>query len=130
MEEYFDDKIVIFLESADFDEAGKFRHDLRKRPLVVMMGGVFCPHCRNAAPEFNAFAKAAKANKSAVAAVIQVDKSEDESQLASRLGQLFPEVARGVPCFLLFGPNGVFIKTHEGARTQAAMEELVKEARK
>jgi len=126
MDAYFDDKAVIFLESKDFDEQGRFRHALRKRPLVVMMGGAFCPHCRDAAPAFNAFAQTVRSQKSAVPAVIQVDKSEDEGKLGSHLGSLFPEAGRGVPCFMLFDAQGKFVKTHEGPRTTSALLEFMK----
>jgi thiol-disulfide isomerase/thioredoxin len=126
MDEYFDDKAIVFLEYDDFDSRGRFRHDLKSRPMVVMMGGSFCPHCRHAAPAFNALAKSVRASNSAVPAVIQVDKSENEGKLGSMLGSLFPAAGRGVPCYLLFSPSGEFLKTHEGARTTEALEQFVK----
>lgn len=126
MDEYFDDKAVLFLEATDFDEQGKFIHALKNRPLIVMMGGSFCPHCRHAAPAFNAFAKSVRASKAAVPAVIQVDKSDNEGRLASKLADLFPAVGRGVPCYLKFDASGTFVKTHEGARTREALEAFVK----
>jgi thiol-disulfide isomerase/thioredoxin len=125
MDAYFDDKNVIFLEDEDFDGQGQFRHNLKGRPLVVMMGGSFCPHCRHAAPAFNEFAKMSRQNRACVPAVIQVDRSENEGRLASKLGALFKEAARGVPCYLMFGPNGKFVRAHEGDRSAAALLEFV-----
>jgi thiol-disulfide isomerase/thioredoxin len=126
MDEYFDDRAVVFLEDDDFDNSGKFVHKLNNRPLIVMMGGSFCPHCRHAAPAFNAFAKAMRKSNQAVPAVIQVDKSENEGRLGSRLGSMFPDAGRGVPCYLMFSPSGQFVKTHEGPRTQEALEKFAR----
>ena len=125
MEEYFDDKAVIFLENEDFDAQGKFVHDLKNRPLVVMMGGTFCPHCRHAAPAFNDFAKQVRANKSCVPAVIQIPQ---QRQLAQRLGQMYPALGGGVPCYFMCGQNGRFARSHEGDRTKEALIEFAKSA--
>lgn len=124
MDSYFEDKAVIFLENDDFDEQGNFKYDLRGRPLVVMLGGNFCPHCHHAAPAYNAFAQHARKTKQCVAAFLQVDKSANEGQLASRLGALFPAAARGVPCYLMFAPNGKYARAHDGERTTQALIEF------
>lgn len=126
MEEYFNDEAVVFLEKSDFDDQGRFLHKLPNRPMVVMLGGSFCPHCRHAAPAFNEFAAQAKQEKLCVPAVIQVDKSSGERELGILLGQLFPALGQGVPTYALFGKDGVFIKTHEGDRTKEALIEFAK----
>jgi thiol-disulfide isomerase/thioredoxin len=129
MESYFTDKAVLFLERSDFNDKGEFLHDLGKKPMVVMMGGTFCPHCTAAAPMFDDFAKS---NKNVVAAVIQVDGSSEEQQLGAHLSQVLSGVGRGVPMFLLFkqkgGKEAVFIKTHEGARKKEALVEFAQSA--
>lgn len=126
MEQYFDDEAVVFLERKDFDDAGRFRHKLPGCPMVVMFGGSFCPHCRNAAPAFNAFAKQSQTEKLCIPAVVQVDKSAEERELGRLLGTLFPALGQGVPSYALFGKDGVFIKTHEGDRSKEALIEFAK----
>lgn len=122
MESYFTDGNVIFLEVSDF-EGGKFKHDLKKRKLVVMMGGTFCPHCTAAAPAFNSFAEQVKGK--VVVGVIQVDGSPSEQQAAQHLASSHPNIGRGVPAFLLFDANGEFVKAHEGARSVDAWKALI-----
>lgn len=122
MDSYFTDGNVIFLEVSDFD-AGKFKHNLNKKKLVVMMGGTFCPHCTAAAPAFNSFAEQVKGK--VVVGVIQVDGSPAEQQAAQHLAAAHPNIGRGVPSFLLFDANGVFVKAHEGARSVDAWKAFV-----
>jgi thiol-disulfide isomerase/thioredoxin len=113
MDEYFDSRAVCFLEYPDITREGQFAYDLDGKKLVVMVGGTFCGHCKHAAPEFNKFAKQVK--DKAVAAVVQVDGSDNERALGQVLGE-YANIS-GVPSFLLFDESGKFVKKHDGQRT-------------
>lgn len=123
MEGYFDDGAVIFLENADFDANGAFKHNLGGKPMVVMMGGTFCPHCRHASPEFNAFAKECRGM--CHAGVLQIP---EQKECAKLLSGLYPALGQGVPCYFMIDRNGKFVKTHEGDRSKVALLEFAKSA--
>ena len=117
MDQYFDSKVVVFLEHSDFDNNMKFVHDLERKKMVVMLGGSFCSHCKHTAPIFNEFAKQIRDNDlNIVPAVVQVDGSLDtEKAIGQRLGQLAD--VQGIPSFLLFDSDGNYVKKHTGARS-------------
>lgn len=116
MDQYFDSRVVVFLEHSDFDNNMKFVHDLERKKLVIMLGGSFCGHCTHTAPIFNEFAKQVRDNGlDVVPAVVQVDGGDTEKALGQRLGQLAD--VQGIPSFLLFDSNGNYVKKHTGARS-------------
>lgn len=113
MQDYFVGSPVIFLEYPDFDEEGKFIHEMYGMDMVVMVGGSFCGHCKKTAPAFNEFAQLLK--DKIIIAVIQVDGSDSEKALGQKVGKMAN--IRGVPSFLMFDSSGKFVKTHDGERT-------------
>ena len=119
LSEHFDDGVVFYMEIDDFEENGNFKHPMYNRYMLIMIGGSYCGHCRIASPEFNKFAKN---NKDIICGVIQVDGSDGEKQLGKMLGKF--HAIKGIPTFLLYGPNGQFIKIHEGDRTEEAFKEF------
>ena len=113
MDQYFDSKLVYFLEYPDFNREGQFVHSLGGKKMVVMVGGSFCSHCKHTAPTFNDFAKKVKGD--VVLAVIQVDGSDSERALGKLIGEMAQ--IRGIPSFLLFDEEGKYMKKHDGERS-------------
>ena len=107
MESYFTSKAVVFLEMGDFNPDLTFKYKLTK-PMLLMIGGSFCPHCTHAAPDFNKFALSSKDKMTC--AVLQIDGSKKEQELGKLISDNIK--FRGVPAFLIFNVKGEFVKIH------------------
>lgn len=128
MKEFFDHRSVLFLEKGDVDKNLKFQYDLFGKPLVVMMGGDFCPHCKHMAPIFNEFANKNKkrpgsdlSETKVFCGLIQVDGMSNEVELAKEINEVLRDI-RGVPTFLLFGPDGMYRKMNVGPMSLEQLE--------
>ena len=121
MENYFTDGNMHFLENDDFTSDGMFKYNQNGKPMVLMVAGGFCGHCKRAAPMFDSFAKKNKGKVFCSVVVLDGDKSEQE--LGKRLSSIVPKLS-GVPAFLLF-LNGYFRKMYHGPRTIKGLEEFV-----
>lgn len=116
---FFNNAPVVFLENEDFSSAGELKVPAHE-PIVAMIMSSGCPHCHDAAPMFEKFARANEGH--IVCGAILTDASPSERQLAARLPAIVPDIV-GVPSFALFR-NGRYIKTHAGARTADALKKF------
>lgn len=112
----FNNEKVAYLENIDFDSSGNLTSETTK-PVVIMIYGTHCPHCHTAMPEY---IKASNANPKVMFAAIVTDSEHADKALVGRLSNFIPNL-QGVPTFVLFR-NGKYIKTHNGARTAAALK--------
>lgn len=105
MEKYFTTKSVVFVDENDFIDPKQIKYKM-DRPLILMVGGSFCPNCTDTAPDFDQFA--IKYKKRVICAVLQVDGSPEQQALGRQL-----TTAHGfntVPMFLLYNKKGEFVK--------------------
>jgi len=124
MESYFQPNTVVFLTMNDFQPNGDFKHDLKGKPMLIMIGGGFCGHCRTTAPAFSQFAVDIKQEATrrldkkakAVAAFVAVD-DPDQKEVGRFLGSLYK--IEGIPTFLLYDANGKKVKIHKERTTQS-----------
>jgi hypothetical protein len=117
MHDKFEDETVVFLDqTSEFDSNANFIKDMNGKPMIVMMGATFCPHCtESAAPMFRIFASENYAKSSIdptkiITAVVYADGSDSERAVASLLSEKVK--ARGIPMFIFFGSDGV-IRSHK-----------------
>lgn len=114
---------VHFLENKDFNNNMKFTQNKEGKPMLLMIMGTFCGHCKESAPMYAKFALR-NVDKVMCTGLI-IDSSPDEKQLSSRIkSQLVPQL-EGIPAFLLFDKNGNYITMYEGPRTVEGLEEFI-----
>jgi thiol-disulfide isomerase/thioredoxin len=109
---------VVFLETGDVREDGTFTFEM-ELPLLVMMQGSYCGHCKTMKP---AFAQASKMLEGVVlCCTIHADsENPSERDLAMRLGKIMQ--IPGYPHTFLVR-NGKIAKIYKGDRSA---QDLVK----
>lgn len=121
----FDGTPIIFLESSDFDQAGRLVYKGKRvtsGKWFIMIQGGFCGYCTKAKP---AFVEAASElgskhiNKGIVFATIHVDSKYDEDKkLASKIKDISGHSLDGIPAFLLYDTQSGKFSLYEGSRTK------------
>ena len=120
---YFDQKIY-FLQYDDFELDGKLKHDLKGRYILIMVGGSYCPHCTMTVPELDAFTKNALEQKlNIISGFVQVDGDDTEKQLGRFFGKMYE--IKGIPVFLLYGPDGKIVKVNYEDRSRDELMNFV-----
>jgi thiol-disulfide isomerase/thioredoxin len=109
---------IAYLEIDDISN-GKLKSYVTKgKPTIVMAQGSGCTHCTKAKPDFAEFSKKTKGE--ITSATIKIDGKQSEQDLAKWLGK-WDKDYKGVPLYLLFGPNGTYKGTHNGGRDLASL---------
>lgn len=116
--DYFNNTGVLFLEGDDFNKDGSFKYSQDGKPMLIMLFGTFCGHCKSTAPVFAQLFNQYK-NK-IMCAVIQVDGGSSEQQAVAILRASVAPHLSGIPAFLLY-KNGKYQATYSGERTLAAL---------
>jgi thiol-disulfide isomerase/thioredoxin len=114
------------LENTDFNQngglnAGALRvlqSGKQNKPVIVMIQGSYCGHCKSAVPEF---LKLANDNDVAVACV-QIDSELPSEKAVSNITKMNDPDFAGVPSYHVFNSNGSFMKVHNGDRTASALK--------
>lgn len=108
---------VPYLEGQDINADGSLKAYVGKgKPVVLMVYGSFCPHCRNAMPAYQDLAKAAK---NVTVVTVQSDGGESDKAASRALSKV--NTSPGVPAFLGFGKDGKFKGMHNGGRDMQAL---------
>lgn len=108
---------VPYLEPKDINADATLKSYVGKgKPVVVLVYGAFCPHCRNVMPAYQDLAKNSK-NVAIVAVQTDGDVSDKEASKALSSVNKSP----GVPAFLGFDKSGKFVKMHSGGRDIQAL---------
>lgn len=110
---------VPYLEGGDINPDATLKSSVGNgKPVVVMVYGEFCPHCRNAMPAYQQFARDMK--NSVVAVAVQIDGEESDKKAAEALRPV--NTSPGVPSFLGFDNQGRYKATHKGGRDAASFK--------
>lgn len=112
---------VHYLEGQDINPDGSLKSYVTQgRPVVVLIYGSFCPHCKNVLPVYENLAKELL---SAVAIVaVQMDGSADDKKAFDALAPV--NKSPGVPAFLGFNRNGKFVRLHQGGRDLKSLHDF------
>lgn len=114
---------VFFLERKDFNSDGSLKYDLKGRYILIMVGSSTCPHCITTVPLFDKFTELNVQNQREyiLSGFVQANGEQRE------LGLLFKDLyeIRGVPMFLLYGPNGKLVKLTYEDRTPEELQNFV-----
>lgn len=109
---------VPYLEVQDVNEDGSLKpHVGGGLPVIVLLQGVFCPHCTTAKGPFKQFA-VQSTNVRAVTA--QTDGSPPEKSAARLLSKY--NSGGGVPAYLAFDRDGKFVRAIVGAKPVEALQ--------
>jgi thiol-disulfide isomerase/thioredoxin len=120
----FSGKPVYFLDNKDFDSNMKFTKNKKKLPMLLMIMGTFCGHCKESAPMYASMAEKNSDNILFTAVIID-SPTDDEKQLGKRLKQLEPKL-EGIPAFLLFNGNGNYVSMYDGPRDMKSLLNFIK----
>lgn len=111
---------IPYLEGKDINPDGSLKTYVSKgKPVIVMVQGNYCPHCTVAKPALRELAK----QSSCVVATVQIDGDDNDKQASKNLAPV--NKSRGVPAFLGFDKNGRFVKSHEGNRDLASLQQFI-----
>ena len=109
---------VPYLEVSDINSDGSLKsHVGNGKPVILMVYGSFCPHCKNAMPAYQEFAST---TPSCVAATVQSDGDAEDKKAAQALAPV--NKSQGVPAFLGFNSQGKFVNMHQGGRDAASLK--------
>jgi thiol-disulfide isomerase/thioredoxin len=117
MSKYFYD--IAYLEDEDFDSSGKLLMK-SKKPVVVILQGLFCGYCTKMKPAFQSLAE--KMKNKVTCATIQIDGNESEKKLGKRLDKIMGKF-KGVPTVVAF-KGGNFYKEYKGDRSEQSLIEF------
>jgi thiol-disulfide isomerase/thioredoxin len=111
---------VPYLEDSDINpDASLKAHVNNGKPVVMMIYGLFCPHCKKAMPAYEQLANSLP-NVTVVA--VQTDGGPNDKKAAQMLSAV--NKSPGVPTFLGFNKEGKFVKTHNGGRDLEALKQF------
>jgi len=97
---YFNDSGIVFLESKDFNDDGSFKYNQQGKPMLIMIFGTFCGHCKDTAPVFAQLFN--QHRKDLLCTAIQVDGGSNEEAAAKLLRDTVVPQLSGIPVFLLY----------------------------
>jgi thiol-disulfide isomerase/thioredoxin len=110
---------IPYLEDTDINPDGSLKpHVGNGKPVILMVQGDFCGYCTKAKPDFQKFAK----SSNVVAVTIQTDGGESDRKASKAIAVV--NKSPGVPAFLGFDKNGKYVKTHQGNRDFASLEQF------
>jgi thiol-disulfide isomerase/thioredoxin len=118
---YFNENGIVFLEDTDFNDDGSFKYSQRGQPMLLMVFGTFCGHCKDTAPIFAQLYNRYK--NTLICAAIQVDGGSSEQGAARLLQRTVAPQLSGIPAFLLY-ENSQFKALYNGPRTVDSLSEF------
>ena len=111
---------VPYLEDSDINPDSSLKsHVNNGKPVVMMVYGSFCPHCKNAMP---AYQQLASALPNFAVVTVQTDGGPSDKKAAQALSAV--NKSPGVPSFLGFNKQGKFVKIHSGGRDLEALKQF------
>lgn len=95
-------KPIAYLEDDDFDAQGNLVNNKIPKdiPVVIMFQASWCPHCTNAKPVFQEFAK--QYDGRVFVATIQSDGERESEKLLGKRATKFKKDFKGFPDYMLY----------------------------